>query len=326
MISLFSCLTGNFWLRKPMITHKVMRIGNDVLIPRRFLPSTSLLMAFDAAARAQSFTKAANELNLTQSAISRQIKALEAQLGIALFIRERQRVKLTIAGARYALEVREALGKIANASMMLKINPGSGTLDLAILPTFGTRWLAPRLASFLKQSPGVTINFSTRLKPFDFSIERFDAAIHFGQRSWPGAQMEFLLNETIVPACSPRFLAEHKLASPDQLRSLPLIHLSSRPDAWERWFKHHDICAGKIGGMVFDQFATAAQAAHHGLGVALLPEFLIKREFSDGELVPAINLPLKSQDAYYLAWPRQRANYPPLAAFRKWIISEREEN
>ncbi|VAW21485.1 Transcriptional regulator, LysR family [hydrothermal vent metagenome] len=308
-----------------MTSYEIMRNGNDVLRQRRFLPSTSLLIAFEAAARTASFTKAADELNLTQSAVSRQIKTLENQLGIDLFTRERQRVKLTIAGARYALEVREALNKIANASMMLQINPGGGTLNLAILPTFGSRWLAPRLLKFLKNSPGVTVNFSTRLKPFDFSVEQFDAAIHFGQPVWPGAQMAFLMNETILPACSPKFLAEHRLSSPQQLALVQLIHLSSRPDAWERWFRLHNVSSVKNSGMVFDQFATAAQAAHHGIGVALLPRFLIKRELAEGELVPALDLPLESQDAYYLVWPGRRADHPPLVAFRKWIIRESKE-
>jgi len=308
-----------------MIAYEIMRNGNDVRTPKRFLPSTSLLIAFEAAARTESFTKAANELNLTQSAISRQIKALEAQLGILLFTRERQRVKLSAAGANYALDVREALNKIANASMMLRVNPHGGILNLAILATFGSRWLAPRLAGFLKDNPGVTLNFSTRLKPFDFSVEKFDAAIHFGQAGWHGTGSEFLMNEIVFPTCSPAFLAEHKLRTPDQLPDVQLIHLSSRPDAWQRWFRLHDISSQGAGGMVFDQFATAAQAAKHGLGVALLPQFLIERELADGELTPAFDLPLQSQDAYYLVWPGQRANHPPLVAFRKWIISESKE-
>jgi len=309
-----------------MIAYEIMRNGNEVLTPKRFLPSTSLLLAFEAAARAQSFTKAADELNLTQSAVSRQIKALEAQLGTTLFSRERQRVKLSAAGAVYAAEVRAALGKIANASMMLQINPAGGTLNLAILPTFGSRWLAPRLSGFLKQSPGVTINFSTRLKPFDFNVEPFDAAIHFGPASWPGTEMAFLMNETIVPACSPAFLAEHKFTSPEQLRAVQLIHLASRPEAWKRWFQFHNIAPGKTTGVIFDQFATAAQAAQHGIGVALLPQFLIKHELAERELVPPLDLPLESEDAYYLAWPRQRADHPPLVAFRKWIVAASKES
>src|SRR6478609_3312214 len=138
-----------------------------MLTSRRFLPSTALLSAFEAVSRTGSVTAAAKELDLTQSAVSRQIKTLEEQLGVELFIRERQTVRLTLAGDGYAREIREALRRISSASLNLRANPYGGTLNLAILPTFGTRWLAPRLGRFLSQNPGVTINLVTRLSPFD---------------------------------------------------------------------------------------------------------------------------------------------------------------
>lgn len=134
-------------------------------VTRRFLPSLALLSAFEAAARTGSVTAAARELSLTQSAVSRQIKALEEQLKVELFVRERQTIHLTAAGEAYACEVREALLKISTASLNLRANLGGGTLNLAILPTFGTRWLAPRLPTFLASNPGITINLATRLYP-----------------------------------------------------------------------------------------------------------------------------------------------------------------
>ncbi|GGE01354.1 hypothetical protein GCM10011390_20280 [Aureimonas endophytica] len=135
--------------------------------PRRLLPSIGLLSAFEASARTGSFTAAARELNLTQSAISRQIRALEEQLGVELFLRERQTVRLTPAGEAYARDIREALRRISAASLNLRANPFGGTLNLAILPTFGTRWLAPRLPDFLARHPGITINLATRLVEAD---------------------------------------------------------------------------------------------------------------------------------------------------------------
>ena len=290
-------------------------------IERRFLPSTSLLSAFESAARLQSFTRAAQELSLTQSAVSRKIKALEHQLGVALFSRHKQKISLTSAGESYLPEIRKALKLIATSSMTLQVNPDGGTLNLAILPTFGARWLAPHMAGFLDQNPGITINFTTRLKPFDFNMEQLDAAIHFGQPDWPGTRAAFLLQETVLPACAPAFLQKHPFRNAGQLLDAPLIHISSRPRAWRHWFEAHGAQADSLSGMVFDQFETAVQAARHALGIALLPRFLIRRELSIGELVPAINLPLKSEDSYYLVWPRQRENYPPLDAFRKWITA-----
>lgn len=295
---------------------------NDMLIPRRLLPSLSLLSAFEAAARSQSITQAAAELSLTQSAVSRQIKALEEQLGVALFHRERQSIRLTIGGAAYAREIREALAKISSASLNLRANPTGGTLTLAILPTFGTRWLAPRLPEFLQQHPGVTINLVTRLTRFDFATEAIDAALHFGQPDWPGCGFAHLRDEAVLPACSPKLRDHYGFAQPADLLAAPLLHLVSRPDAWERWLGVQKVAPGRLHGMLFDQFATVTQAAISGLGVALLPQFLFRDELDSGKLVPALDLPVKSEGAYYLCWPEARAEHPPLAAFRAWITAE----
>jgi LysR family transcriptional regulator, glycine cleavage system transcriptional activator len=292
---------------------------------RRFLPSMSLLRAFEAAARHQSFTEAAAELNLTQGAISRQIRVLEESLGSDLFLRERQTVRLTAAGESYAGEIREALRRISNATLNFRANPKGGTLNLAILPTFGTRWLAPRLPGFLREKPGITINLTTRLAPFDFNLEQADAAIHFGNADWPGAELELLMSETVVPACSRSLLEECKFRKPGDLVKAPLLHLVSRPDAWERWFMMHKALTGPLHGMLFDQFAMAAQAAISGLGLALLPEFLIKDELARGDLVRALDLPMQSTEKYYLAWPASRSSYAPLVAFRHWIVREAQE-
>ncbi|TCL72958.1 LysR substrate-binding domain-containing protein [Rhizobium sp. BK251] len=293
-----------------------------MLTARRFLPSISLLAAFEATARLGSVTAAARELDLTQSAVSRQIKALEEQLGVELFVRERQTVRLTLAGDAYAREIREALRRISSASLNLRANPHGGTLNLAILPTFGTRWLAPRLGRFLSAHPGVTINLVTRLSPFDFRLDSIDAAIHFGHPHWPGAELTFLMSERTVPACSLAFKVEHCIETPNDLLSVPLLHLTTRPDAWERWFAGNDVVFESVHGMLFDQFAMAAQAAMAGLGVALLPTFLIGDELGRGELVAAVDREVESSERYYLASSTERADYAPLAAFRDWIAAE----
>jgi len=293
-----------------------------MLPARRFLPSLSLLTAFEAAARTGSITAAARELDLTQSAVSRQIKALESQLGVELFLRERQTIRLTVAGDGYAREIREALRRISSASLTLRANPHGGTLNLAILPTFGARWLAPRLGRFLTANPGITINFVTRLSPFDFRLDSIDAAIHFGEPVWPGADLRLLMEEETIPACSPAYKREHDIKQPSDLLNVSLLHLDTRPDAWERWFTETGVAFESVHGMLFDQFATASQAAVGGLGVALLPTFLIEDELARGDLIAAIDRPMKSAHRYYLAVPRERGAYPPLIAFRDWIIRE----
>ncbi|MBW9114292.1 LysR family transcriptional regulator [Rhizobium cauense] len=293
-----------------------------MLPSRRFLPSTSLLLAFESVSRTGSVTAAARELDLTQSAVSRQIKALEEQLGVELFVRERQTVRLTLAGDAYAREIREALRRISSASLNLRANPHGGTLNLAILPTFGTRWLAPRLGRFLAANPGVTINLVTRLSPFDFRLDSIDAAIHFGHAHWPGAELTFLMSEKTVPACSPEFRRRHAISAAEDLLEVPLLHLTTRPDAWEQWFAGNGVNFRTVHGMLFDQFATAAQAAMAGLGVALLPTFLIQDELKRGDLTAAVDREMESTERYYLAYPTERADYAPLEAFRSWIVEE----
>ncbi len=291
-------------------------------ISRQFLPSINLLSAFETASATLNFSQAARELDLTQSAVSRQIKALEDQLGVLLFIREGQRISLSAAGEEYARDIREALKLIAGASIAVQSDAEGGTLELAMLPTFGARWLTPRLAAFFASNPGISLNFTTKLKPFDFGIERLDAAVHFGKPDWEGARSTFLMNETVLPVCSPDFRDRHGFKTPADLLSVPLINLSSRPDAWAHWFDNHNVPGPGSGGAVFDQFASASQAAIHSIGIALLPEFLIEHELATGKLVPALDGRQESQDAYYFVWPARRNNYPPLVAFRDWIVSE----
>jgi DNA-binding transcriptional LysR family regulator len=297
-----------------------------MLPPRRFLPSFSLLSAFEAAARTGSVTAAANELGLTQSAVSRQISALEGQLGVALFLRERQTIRLTLAGDTYAREVREALRRISDASLSLRANPSGGTLNLAVLPFFGTRWLMPRLGRFLDANPGVVVNLITRLEPFDFRFDALDAAIHFGAARWPGATLTFLRDEEVIAACSPAFRDRFGITTAADLMRAPLLHLSSRPDAWELFLIKNDVAFDALHGMLFDQFMTMVEAANAGLGAALLPRFLVSRELEEGLLVEAVPSRAMATGQYHLAYPPDRASYPPLAAFRDWIVLEIEED
>jgi DNA-binding transcriptional LysR family regulator len=291
-------------------------------IPRRLLPSISLLTAFEAVCRTGSTLAAARDLDLTQGAVSRLIQNLEAQLGVPLFLREGRRLRPTDRALAYARDVGKALELISRGSMRLRSDTGGGTLSLAILPTFGTRWLAPRLARFLSAHPGITINLGTRLRSFDFEEEGFDAAIHFGTDSWPGTGAVKLFDERLVATCSPDFLSRHPVTGPADLMRQPLLHLETRPNAWAGWFREQGVEGAPPQGMLFDQFAPMIQATIHGLGVALLPEFLAKAELSDGRLVAAWGAPVAGEGSYYLVWPRVGAWYPPLQAFRDWLVAE----
>lgn len=287
---------------------------------RRLLPSTSMLTAFEAAARAGSFTEAAAELNLTQGAISRQVRALESQLGVELFVRVRKSVLLTEAGKRYAEDIEKALQAIRLATLNAMTDQRGGTLNLAILPTFGTRWLIPRFPAFLREYPDITVNFATKLSPFDFKKEDLHAAIHYGHTDWPGTESIFLMREETVPVCAPGLFGGRTPQRPEDLLDVPLLHLATRPDAWAEWFAAAGLEAPVSGGMVFEEISATAQATAAGLGVSLLPRFLIASELESGELAVVLEKPLESSFGYYLVTPEGKTGYAPVVAFREWLL------
>ena len=295
-------------------------------VSRRYLPSLAWLTAFEAVARHGSVTQAALELDLTQGAVSRQIQKLEDQLGGTLFVREKKRLYLSAAGQSYAEDIRAAIHQISNASIKFRSNPDGGTLELAILPAFGTHWLAPKLPEFLGANAGITLNLSTRMAPFDFAQDRFHAAIHFGQNDWPGARGLYLMDEEMIPVVSPELMAASKLTSVEDVARLPLLHLQTRSRAWAKWFAHHGITTPAKDGMVFDQFAPMTQAAILGMGAALLPRYLAERDIGMGRLVQIAGAEATSVGAYYLVWPKSHDDYPPLTALRKWLASHMDKS
>lgn len=292
-----------------------------MIAPRRFLPSISALLAFEAVARLGSATQAAHELSLTQSAISRQLKTLEEQLDVALLARQGRQLTLTEAGQAYVVHVRDVLNRLAQASVSARTNPTGGSLNIAILPAFGMHWLAPRLRDFARKHPEVTVNLSTRLRPFGIQDSPFDAAIHFGHEDWPGVNYLPLMPETVVPVCAPDLLPEPLSQSADIL-SHPLLHLETRPRGWARWLKALGVQSDPPEGMMFDQFATMAQAAIHGLGIALLPTFFAEPYLRTGQLMQASTHTTQSIGSYYLVWPDARADLAALTSFRGWLSKQ----
>lgn len=288
------------------------------MFARRYLPSIPSLLALEAVARLGTASAAAAELNLTQGAISRQLQALEGQMGVTLLVRDRHRLRLTPAAQDFVTAARRALGTLSQASLALRANPTGGSLNLAILPAFGMHWLAPRLAGFARAHPEVTVNLSTRLKPFDFADSPFDAAIHYGRQDWPGVDYLPLMEEELLAVAAPTLLPA-PLTSADQILTLPLLQLESRPGDWGRWLAHHGNAGPRPPAMLFDQFATMIQAAVHGLGAALVPTYLLTRDLAEGRLAPAFGPPQPAQGSYSLVWPRDRPPRPALNSFRAWL-------
>ena len=292
---------------------------------RRLIPSTSMLMAFEASARNGSFTGAAQELNLTQGAISRQVSALEAQLGVTLFDRIKKSIKLTEIGESYAEEIAVALRNIRNASLNAVSDTQGQTLNLAILPTFGMRWLMPRFPDFLEKNPQITVNFTSKLSPFDFSNEALHSAIHFGHPDWPGTAGTFLMSEEAVPVAAPSFIGDHTVKNASEIRNMPLLHIETRPNAWADWFNQNGLKPPANRGMVLEQFTMVTQAAVAGMGVAILPHFLIKTELERGELEMLMDISLKNSAGYYLITPKSHESYAPVVALREWLLEQTKD-
>ena len=288
---------------------------------RRKIPGTDLLIAFETSARHQSFTRAAEELCLTQSAVCRQISTLEHYLGIELFNRVKKRVTLSEAGLLYAKQVREYLKQMEHDTLSLMAHRGAGgVLELAVIPTFAARWLIPRLADFHSRNPAITLDLTTRAEPFMFTDTPFDAAIHFGDPVWPGAITEYLFGEDMVPVCSPSLLDGATQVDPEHLERLPLLHQSARPDAWREWFE----IAGRpnvnaMGGSRYELFSLLVEAARAGLGVALMPRFFVLSEIALGELLIPSPYVLHNQRSYYLVYPQNKVGSPSLQVFCQWL-------
>jgi LysR family glycine cleavage system transcriptional activator len=291
---------------------------------RQHVPSLSALQAFEAAARHLSFTLAAEELNLTQSAISRHIRGLEDRLGVKLFRRAKQRVALSEAGEAYLPEVRVCLDRIeASTKQVLTYRRGAGVLNLATLPTFGTKWLAPRLPGFIARHPGIFLNFIVQTQPFDFSGSDIDAAIHFGSLVWPNVIAERLIGEELIPVCSPRLLAGlNAPATPEALARFPLLRLTAIPDAWAQWL--HELGVKRQSShrdSRFEHFAMAIQAVIADLGILLIPHFLVADDIKAGRLAIAYPHSIKTEMAYYFIYPQSKSSLPSIRAFRDWILA-----
>lgn len=292
---------------------------------RRYLPSIASLRALESLDRLGSATAVAEELSLTQSAISRQLQALERQMGIDLILRDGKNLTLTPGAQDYAAEIRQALDQIARASLRLQAAPLGGTLNLAILPTFGMRWLVPRLPEFARLHPDVTVNMASRVQQFSFTSEGFDAALYFGKSDWPGTDRLLLRHEQVLPVCAPGLPDRDKPIAPGDIMRLPLLHIQSRPDAWKDWFAAQGIeLRQPVNGATYDQFSTITQAAQHGLGVALMPDYLIQEDVATGRLVALHDRPTEAQGAYYLVWPQQKSLDPALKKFRDWLATQAE--
>ncbi|MFV0665897.1 transcriptional regulator GcvA [Denitromonas sp.] len=291
---------------------------------RRRVPSIESLSAFEASARHLSFTRAAAALSLTQSAVCKQVAVLEAYLGVRLFNRIKKRISLTEAGQVYVRQVSDGLDRLERDTAAIMTHRGEGdVLELAVIPTFATRWLIPRLPDFQRRHPGITVNLTTRAQPFLFTDTVFDAAVHFGSAQWPGAVSNYLFDEEMIPVMAPAMLQQRPCPEPAALAAFPLLHQSARHHAWQRWFEVAGVSGVEaIGGPRFELFSMLAEAARAGLGVALVPRFLVQGELVSGDLVAPFDIALTGDLAYYLTCPESRQDRAALQHFSQWLIEQ----
>jgi len=284
------------------------------------IPSISVLRCFEAAAKHQSFTAAAEELGLTQSGVSRQVKELEEQIGATLFRREGRGIRLTQAGKSLADSVFSDLSRLRRTiSQAVAAGETQELLTIAALPTFATRWLVPRLKDFKEQRPNLDLMVYSRSEPFDLVEQGVDVAIHFGANDWPGAKLSPLCPEDLVVVASPALLEAHPVTEKSDILEMPLLHMTSRAHLWKAFHKGIPGADGHVQmGSYFDQFSLVIAAAVSGMGAAILPTYLIEAELASGALVSLAPVRDGSGHNYYLATPPGKLS-PSAAEFLTWV-------
>ena len=294
------------------------------MLNKRHLPSITALQCFEAVTRHLSFTRAAEELNLTQSAVSKQVAQLEELLQHLLFRRVRRRLQLTPAGDLYLLEVRKILTQVEMSTHTLRSYGGeTEVLRVSTPSTFGARWLVPRLKGWGIRHPHIHLDLCNEQQGDDLLQGRSDLAFYFGQGSRPGTESLKLFGEELVAVCAPASLPSTALTDPTQLTDLVLLQNASRPQAWHEWFEHQGFCTDhSYHGPRFDTFYMCIRAAQVGCGVALLPRFLVEEELADGKLVIAWQHLMPSRDSYYLAYPEHSAGVPKVREFVSWMMEQ----
>jgi LysR family transcriptional regulator, glycine cleavage system transcriptional activator len=290
---------------------------------RQRLPPLNALKAFEAAARHESFTRAAAELFVTQGAVSHQVKALETELGVKLFNRERQRLVLTEAGREYLTVVRDALDRIALGTERLLQRQTAGVLTVSTSPDFAAKWLVHRLGNFAEAHREIDLRVSATLHHVDFAREEVDMAVRHGDGNWPGLDTVRLSTEQLFMVCSPKLLSgRRRLGKPSDILKYPLIHMDSRAD-WTRWLQAAGLdIANATHGPVLNRASMVIDAAINGQGVALARTTLAAWDVINGRLMRPFAETLRLSKTYWIICPKATAALPKIVTFRDWLVAE----
>ncbi len=289
------------------------------------LPSLNGLRVFEAAARHLSFTQAASELNVTQTAISHQIRRLEEELGVRLFIRRNRALELTPEARDYLPGIRAAFNDLTLATDRLLHRGDDNVLTISTLASLAAKWLLPRLSTFQESHPTIDVRITTSTGLVDFRTGDVDAAIRYGRGHWPGLRADWLIADQLFPVCSPALLAGKKpLRKPEDLADHVLLHsIAGNDDDWRLWLTAAGLPANlsKQPGVTFDLIFVAVQAAIDGIGVAMGRTTYVKDDIAKGRLVAPFKMTLPADAGFYLVSPAGKADPPKLRAFREWLVA-----
>jgi LysR family glycine cleavage system transcriptional activator len=287
----------------------------------RRLPPLSSLRPFEAAARLESFTRAAEELHITHGAVSHQVRALEEHLGAPLFARHGKRVALTAAGRAFAERVRAALDEIATAAEVVRPARSDNRLTVNVLPSFASRWLMPRLIRFMEAHPKIELNVTASVALADFAREDIDVAIRFGRGPWPPLVCEKFLEDEYFPVASPKMNRGKLPKTPKDLLDVRLM-LEDR-DYWQRWFEVAGVPLDRpLEGPLFNDSTYSLQAAARGEGVALARRSIIAEDLERGTLKRLFDIAVPCRESYWFVSPKDKAGTAGVKAFKAWVKQE----
>jgi LysR family glycine cleavage system transcriptional activator len=290
---------------------------------QRRLPSLNALRAFEAAARHESFTRSAGDLNVTQGAVSQQVKTLEAELGLQLFLRQNRRLILTSPGRAYLDVVHDAFERLAAGTEQLLRRENAGVLTVTMSPNFAAKWLIHRLGDFVARHPGIVPRISASVEHVDFAREDVDLAVRHGEGDWPDLHVTRLCTETLFPVCSPRLLSgPDALTSPTDLARFTVLHSRDRSD-WTAWLEEAGLPPREAArDMIFNQMSMAIDAAVDGHGVVLARTALATWDLRAGRLVMPFGPAMPVPYAYYVVCPNAAAGRHKIATFRMWLVAQ----
>lgn len=291
---------------------------------KRVLPSLSSLEVFEACARFANFTRAAEELGITQSSVSRHIAHLEEFLGIKLFERIRRKVLLTGAGKEYAENVKSILRQAEKATVSITARETGKVLHISCYSTFASKWLVPRLVSFAEEYPDIPFQVTAldHHRAFSTPDSGVDIAIHYGESSWPDSLMDPLMHENTLIVCTPEFALKHRIHAPSDLTRVTRLH-QIKADGWPDMLTALNVTGvPRLRGPRFDQYSAVIEAALCGLGVAVIPSFIIETHLKKGELIQLFDVSIRSRHSYYVAYPEEKRSWKSIKTFRRWIVSQ----